>query len=155
MAQCAKNNRQQALVGLTGLCGLRVSEALSVRPSNIDFNSMLLTVRGKGDKTRVVPISPDAWLLLCRATVEALPSNREIVSYKDRFARSILTDLAKRAQLRRHVASHDMRATFATEGHNKMPNLRVIQELLGHSSSSNTEVYTGVSVDQMREAADF
>lgn len=153
----AKNNRQKALITLCGLCGLRVTEALSVTPAQFNVTDMTLTVRGKGDVTRTVPVSTRAWKELLPAVVDAVSSgtDKSVVGYKDRFARQIISDCAKRASLKRRVASHDLRATFATAVYDKTLDLRVTQELLGHASSKTTETYTAVSVNKMRVAADI
>lgn len=156
MIEAAKNAQQAALVGLCGYVGLRVGEALSIRTDDIDMSSMLLTVRGKGDKTRTVPVSDRAWSSISSAYVVALGAeDRRLVRYADRFARQIITNLGTRAGLSRPVKSHDLRATFGTEVFNKSLNLRAVQDLLGHSNSSTTEVYTGVSMDTMRSAVEF
>lgn len=152
----ARNEKQKALVCLCGLCGLRVSEALKVRPSHFDLHDMTLHVYGKGDKERIVPVSQKAWEVLATPVTRAFcDGDRLVVSLQDRFARRVITELGKRAGLRRQISSHDLRATFATEVHNQTRNIRVVQELLGHSSVRTTEVYTGVALDQMRKAVEF
>lgn len=156
MIEQAKNHQQVALVALGGFVGLRISESLNITTDCFDLDAMMLTVRGKGDKTRVVPVSPVAWTNLVPAYALALSHpDKKLVDYKDRFARQVITNLGKRAKLQRKVSSHDLRATFATAAHDKTLNLRVVQELLGHASSQTTETYTGVGVAQMREAVQF
>ena len=156
MIEQGKNCDQRALIALGGLVGLRISESLSATTDWIDLNEMTLTVRGKGDKTRTVPIGPYAWRHLQDAYVMAsLKPDRRLVSYKDRFSRSIVTNLAARAGLSRPVSSHDLRATFATAVYDDTLNLRLVQELLGHASSDTTEIYTGVAMANMREAVNF
>lgn len=152
MIRKAKNNQQAALVGLCGFVGTRIGEALAIKPDNFDLHEMTLTVRGKGDRTRTVPVSDEAWGAVSSAYVLALTQGEPLIQYKDRFARKIITNLGVRAGLSRPVSSHDLRATFATAALNKTGNLRVVQELLGHASSATTEVYTGVMMHQMREA---
>jgi len=156
MCEQAKNNEQEALVALIGFVGCRVGEALSVTTSSIDTENMMLTIRGKGDKTRVVPISENAWRHIAPAFVVAhRKEDHRLVSYRDRFARQVITNLAARANLKRRVSSHDLRATFATAAFDKTGNIRVVQELLGHANSATTEIYTGVADAQLREAVDF
>jgi integrase/recombinase XerC len=140
-----KNCEQEALVAAGAFCGLRIAESLSIRTHDFDIPSMLLTVRGKGDKTRVVPLSHTAWEHLAPAYVYAMTrEGHHLVRYKDRFARQVITNLAKRAALRAEVSSHDLRATFATAALDRTNNIRVVQELLGHASSETTEIYTAV-----------
>jgi site-specific recombinase XerD len=78
----------------------------------------------------------------------------EVVGLKDRFARRVITELGVRAKLERHTSSHDLRATFATAVYDHTLDQRVVQELLGHSSGTTTEIYIGRSNDQMRKAVE-
>lgn len=150
-----KNEKQRALIALCGLCGLRVSEALAIKPSDFNFSDMALTVRGKHDKTRVVPVSEVAWAILVKPVTRAFVNGGcEVVGLKDRFARRIISELGERAALKRHISSHDLRATFATAVYDKCLDQRVVQELLGHSAGSTTEIYIGRSTRQMREAVE-
>lgn len=152
----AKNCEQSALVGLCGLAGLRISEARSITTDSFDFHRMTLTVRGKGDKTRTIPLSERAWEAMSSAWVRAYDKpDKKLISYSDRVARKAVTGMARRAELSRPVASHDLRATFATIAYGGTKDLRVVQELLGHATSTQTETYTGVSMDRMREAVKF
>lgn len=156
LIEAARQENQIALVALCGLCGLRVAEALSVRPSHFNHDTRTLSVRGKGDKTRIVPVSELAWHYLAAPVTRAfLDSDRQVVGLKDRFARRVITDLGVRAGLQRHISSHDLRATFATAVYDKTLDLRVTQELLGHSSSQTTELYTGVTMSKMRGAVEL
>jgi site-specific recombinase XerD len=156
LIEAARNEKQRALVSLCGLCGLRVSEALKVKPSHFDLIEMTLHVYGKGDKERTVPVSERAWEVLAGPVTRAFcDGDRLVVGLQDRFARRVITELGKRAQLRRPIASHDLRASFATELANRGVHLRVIQELLGHASSKTTEIYTEVKMTQMRTAVQF
>lgn len=150
-----KYENHQALVTLCGLCGLRVAEALAVKPSHFNHESHTLSIRGKGDKTRIIPVSGTAWGYLVRPVTRAfIEGDREVVGLKDRFARRVITELGERAGLQRHISSHDLRATFATAVYDKTRDLRVTQELLGHSSSQTTELYTGITDEKMRKAVE-
>lgn len=152
----ARYDTHKALVALCGLCGLRVAEALAVKPSHFDHEANTLTIRGKGDKTRVIPVSETAWEFLARPVTRAfIEGDRPVVGLKDRFARRVITELGERAGLQRHISSHDLRATFATAVYDKTLDLRTTQELLGHSSSQTTELYTGVTMDKMRGAVEL
>lgn len=157
MIECSKNFEQAAIVALGGFVGCRISESLSLRTTDFDIHSMQVTIRGKGDKTRTVPVSPEAWVNIQSAWVLAHnKQDHQVVSYKDRFARQIVTNLGKRAGLRRPIKSHDLRATFATAALEAAGgNVRVVQELLGHSSVETTEIYTGIQMSAMREAVQF
>lgn len=156
MIDNAKNHEQVAIVALGGFAGCRVSESLSLTPLSFDVHAQTLTIRGKGDKTRTVPLSDECWGLLQPAYILAhSKDDQRLVSYKDRFARQIVTNLGLRAGLMRKVASHDLRATFATAALDRGGNIRVVQELLGHANSTTTEVYTGVEMAAMRDAVQF
>lgn len=156
LIRITKNEKQKALIALCGLCGCRVAEALAVMPGDFNLSTMTLTVHGKGDKQRIVPVSDMAWSILATPVTRAFcEGDRPVVGLQDRFARRVITRLGVRAGLRRHISSHDLRATFATEVYNKTLDLRLTQELLGHSSSQTTELYTGVTQAKMREAVNF
>jgi len=156
MVEAAHGAQHRALVALCGLCGLRVHEAIAVRVADVDTRDMTLVVRGKGDRRRVVPISATAWRYIGDAVAEAVLAHRaHLVPLADRTARDVITRLAKRAGLARHVSSHDLRATFGTAAYAKSKNLRAVQDLLGHATSRTTEIYTGVAERDMRDAADI
>lgn len=148
------NERKKALIALCGLVGCRVAEALTVLPDHFILDAEpLLKVCGKGDKERIVPVSDEAWGTLCVPVTRAfVAGGHPVVGLKDRYARKTITDLGVRAGLARHISSHDLRATFATEVYNKTLDLRLVQELLGHASSQTTELYTAVALAKMREA---
>lgn len=156
MIRVAKSSEERALVVLCGYAGCRVGEALTLTPRDIDLHDMTISIRGKGDKTRVVPLSNQAWSILSTRYVERahLP-NQPMILIQDRTARAAITRMARIAKLSRKVTSHDLRATFATAVYDKTRDLRVTQELLGHSNSSTTEVYTGISMDKMKKAVEF
>lgn len=143
---------QKALIALCGLCGCRISEALDVTIQSFDLEKMTLRIVGKGSKVRYIPISPDAWKVIQMAYLLSYGTHETLVGLKDRRARTIITQLGVNAGLRRHISSHDLRATFGTEVYYKTLDIRVVQELLGHSTAAVTERYIGVSNDKMREA---
>lgn len=156
MLEASRQENHRALVALCGFAGLRVSEALAVRPTDIDYHARTLTVRGKGDRQRIVPLSDKAWLAIIPAAVNAAAFSRQfVVGISDRTARRLLNSLGERAGLAAHVSSHDLRATFATAAYDKSLNLRAVQELLGHASPTTTQVYTRISMNTMRDAADL
>lgn len=150
----ADRPEHKILAALCGRCGLRVAEALEVRPSWFDTEEMVLRVVGKGSKERLIPISPEAWEVFCGPLTKAfvLGSNEPLVGLKDRYARKMIGILGRKAGLKREVASHDLRATFATAVYDKTKDIRVVQILLGHASSATTEIYVGRSMQQMRDA---
>lgn len=130
-------------------------EALSVRPMDFDLQRMMLSVRGKGDKTRIIPLTDRAWGVICYHYLDVVGFQPTVINLQDRTARNIITRLGVRAGLKRRVASHDLRATFATAAYDNTGDQRAVQELLGHANGSTTEIYIGVTSDSMRKAADF
>lgn len=145
--------KHAALVAQCGLLGLRVGEATISTPMEFDTREMLLTVHGKGDKERVVPIDRKAWEFLAVPVLQAkIEDNRPVVGLPDRYARSLITRLGVRADLQRPISSHDLRSTFATHIYDKTGDIRVVQMLLGHSDSKTTEGYIGRNIEQMRKA---
>lgn len=153
MIESSRNPRHRALCALTGLMGLRVDEAIHVLPEHFNFSDGTLTVRGKGDKTRVIPVSDSAWKYIGRAHATAAANGGPLVPLSNRGARKAISRHARNAKLGNHVSSHDMRATFATAAYSKTKDLRAVQELLGHADAKTTQVYTQVSMASMRAAA--
>jgi integrase len=153
MLKVARHEQQQALIALCGMGGLRISEALKVVPSDFDLVEMSLTVHGKGNKLRKVPVTEEAWSYICSAVARAfVDGDRPLIQFKDRFARATVTNLARRAKLMRRVASHDLRATFATALYDQTQDQRLVQEVLGHAHGTTTEIYILASMDRAREA---
>lgn len=143
-----------ALISLCGLAGLRVGEALKVRPSHIDEKNMVLTVFGKGSKMRKVPLSDRCYEALLPRLLPCWADDGLLVPLDNRTARRAVTSVAKRCGMQ--VASHDLRMTFGTATyHQSGGNIRVVQELLGHASSTTTENYTQVRFDEMRQATEI
>ncbi len=151
MIEVAPTEDMKVIVALCGFAGLRISEALGLQPSNIDFQTNTISVRGKGDKTRTVPMSAELRLILAPIVIRRL-GQPVLVSMADRVARERVTKLGVQAGLAHAVSSHHLRATFATTLMESTHDLRLVQELLGHSSSRTTEAYTEVTMDRQRTA---
>lgn len=142
------------LVGLCGLAGLRVGEAVIATVDDVDVDDMTLHVYGKGSKERDVPLSARLLAILL-ARLQEPGEDRRLVRLHERSARRIITKLGAKVGIPRDVSSHDLRATFATEAYKRSMDLRAVQELLGHNDSKTTEVYTGITMSSMRAASDF
>jgi len=155
LLRVCRNPEQEALIASCGFIGLRISEALAFRTSWLNPAEMTLRVRGKGDKERIVPVSPRAWSAISTAFTHAMVGDGLLIHYDNRYARKCITSLGKKAGLQRAISSHDLRATYATIMLNNGVNIRVVQDLLGHSSVATTEIYTAVGVKAMTEAVDF
>lgn len=157
LLQVAHGHQQVCLVTLLGLVGCRVSEAISVTHKDVNLHEMTLRIMGKGQRERIVPLSTNAWNSMAYRVTECFVTDTKepLVNYQDRYARKLISDLGVKARLQRHISTHDLRATFATAALNGGANIRVVQELLGHSSSATTEIYTGVSMTDMKAAVEL
>lgn len=153
MCSSTGDYKRAALYALQGFLGLRVAEALSVHRSNFDLGQMSLTVRGKGDKERTIALSSRAWRWIERAYNEA--GTGPIVGMPDRTARDAITKAGVQLGFARHISSHDLRATAGTALFRKTKDIRLVQDFLGHSSITTTELYVGTSFDDMREGLEF
>lgn len=151
----AKTMEQRCLIALCGVVGCRVSEARSIRLSSFSVvaGQRYITIRGKGDKTRTVPVADVAWTWVEARLAELragykrgdrlIPADPKLISYSDRGARAVLTRIGDEAGIK--VASHDLRMTFGTLVYNATNDIRATQELLGHASIETTVRYTGVA----------
>lgn len=154
MIAATRNPLHKALLALNGLMGLRIEECINVETDHFNLDEMTLTVRGKGDKTRVLPISALAWSHI-EPQYSWVDAGCRLIPYSNRGARKAISRHGRRAGLVRHIVSHDLRATFLTAAYNKTKDLRATQELAGHADPKTTMVYTGVTMDAMRAAADL
>lgn len=156
LLEVASTPDQRALIGACGFIGMRVGEALAFDTSWFNPHEMMMTIRGKGDRTRNVPVSARAWDAISEAYIRAMMTpDKKVINYEDRAARKCITSLGRKARLVRDISSHDLRATFATVLADSGVRPRVIQELLGHSQLSTTEIYMGVEMEALKEAVNF
>ncbi|MFD2759124.1 site-specific tyrosine recombinase XerD [Gulosibacter faecalis] len=155
--------RDRALLEVLYASGARISEAVGLAVDDVIDRDMV-RVRGKGDKQRVVPLGSYAQAALGAYLVRARP----IFAAKGKgspalflgvrggalsrnSAWNILQRVAERAELSTHVSPHTLRHSFATHLMQGGADVRVVQELLGHSSVSTTQIYTKVTADALRE----
>ena len=145
--------RNRALVEVVYSAGLRASEAVGLDLVDVDFDREQLHVRGKGGKERIVPLGEEAAHVLARYLHEARPSlvrgaqNAVFVSARGRRLDT--------STLRRIFAHpHRLRHAFATHLLEGGADLRTIQELLGHSSLSATQIYSHVDARRLRRVYD-
>lgn len=143
---------RMALVGLCGLVGLRVSAACTVTALDVDTSPLRRSVSfvGKGARSFTMPVSDPAWEAIGPAVTTG--GRTSLVGVGERRARQIVTLLGERAGLG-HIASHDLRRTYATALWDRCHDLRVVQELLGHASPVTTAIYIGITDAAMRDAA--
>jgi integrase/recombinase XerC/integrase/recombinase XerD len=154
--------RDRAMLEVTYACGLRAEEIINLDAEAIDFDSETLRVTGKGQKTRIVPMGEPAQRALERYLSHARPAlatdpdepalflsrNGRRLSSSD--IRRRLDKWVREAAVAGHVSPHTLRHSFATHMLEGGADLRSIQELLGHSSVSTTQIYTRVEPGRLR-----
>lgn len=163
-----EGERNRAILEVLYGCGLRVSELIGLRQSDIFPKEGFLRVIGKGDKERLVPIHPYALEALelyidsIRVHIEVQRGEEDIVFLSKRgkrMARStvftFIQQLAEKAGIRKKIGPHTFRHSFATALVNNGADLRVVQQLLGHESITTTEIYTHLNDTELRKAIDL
>ncbi|MFO8086522.1 MAG: site-specific tyrosine recombinase XerD [Bacteroidales bacterium] len=147
--------RDKAMVETLYSCGLRVSELLSIKISNLYFDQGFIRVIGKGDKERLIPIGPhaqkqiDLYLHRVRSHQEITKGHEDYV-FLNRFGKQIsrisvftmVKTLARQAGIQKNISPHTFRHSFATHLVEGGANLRAVQVMLGHQSITTTEIYT-------------
>jgi site-specific recombinase XerD len=155
--------RDRAMFELAYSCGLRCEEIIALDAGDPDFESEALRVRGKGGKTRLVPIGEPAQRALERYLAEGRPAlgnasgGGPALFLSRRGSRLSASDIRRRltrwvreAAVAGGISPHSLRHSFATHLLEGGADLRSIQELLGHSSVSTTQVYTRVEPTRLR-----
>ena len=153
----------QAILELAYASGLRLAELRNLRLEQLHLEAGFVTVIGKGNKERVVPVGKFAVAALGRYLTVARPQlvrpkspaavflTRRGTAFAHVTLWQHITRRAKRAGVERHVTPHMLRHSFATHLLEHGADLRVIQELLGHASISTTEIYTHVAGQRLRD----
>ena len=145
--------RNRALVELVYSAGLRSAEAVGLDLADVDFEQEAVRVRGKGDKERVVPLGEEAAYRVRRYLEDGRPQLAS--GADDAVFLSIRGRRLDTSTLRRLLPHpHRLRHAFATHLLEGGADLRVIQELLGHSSLSTTQVYSHVDGRRLRRVYD-
>ena len=159
-----KRIRDKALLELVYAAGLRVNEVYSLNFDSINLETRELMVTGKGSKERVVLIGNSArdaikvYLAEVRSAIgpagpeEPLFVNRYGARLSERSIQKIVREYATRAGLGKQVHTHTLRHSFATHMLEGGADLRVVQELLGHSSPATTQIYTHITGKEARRA---
>jgi len=152
------NIKHKAMLSLIYACGLRRSELLHLKLTDIDTKRGLLIIRqSKGNKDRIVPIG-DKIIELLRASQKAERTTTYLFEgqkngepYSARSLQLILKSALSKAKIAKPITLHCLRHSFATHLLESGTDLRYIQELLGHSSSRTTEIYTHVSTKNIQQ----
>ena len=150
-------SRDQVIMELLYGSGLRVSELVGLNQENLDLESGLIRVLGKGSKERVVPVTNyaiqaiEVYLGLRSDNNQALLLNYQGTRLSDRSVRRILDKLVARISLEQHVNPHMLRHSFATHLLDGGADLRSVQELLGHQKLSSTQIYTHLTRERLKD----
>ena len=156
-------HRDRTMLEVLYATGLRVSELVNLKHSQVNANQGVIRIVGKGNRERLIPLGDEAvrWLtefgrgaraeiLLERQTDYFFPTRRG-----DRMTRQafwhIIKRYARKAGVRKELSPHTLRHAFATHLLNRGADLRVVQMLLGHSDLSTTQIYTHVARERMKE----
>jgi integrase/recombinase XerD len=156
--------RDRALLEVLYGTGARISEAVGLDVDDLDLDEGTVLLRGKGGKERQVPVGSfaqaavDAYLVRGRPELVAVGGGTPALFLNARGGRlsrqsawTVLVRAAERAGVTRDVSPHTLRHSFATHLLDGGADVRVVQELLGHASVTTTQVYTLVTVDNLRE----
>ncbi len=154
--------RNHAIIETLYGSGLRVSELVAARISRLNLREEVLIVEGKGNKQRMVPLSPAAISLIkeylpTRERLNIKPAGQDVIFLNRRGAPLsrvmvfyIIRDLAAMAGITKTVSPHTLRHSFATHLLEGGANLRAIQEMLGHESIATTELYLHLDRSKLR-----
>ena len=156
--------RDKAILEVLYACGLRVSELLHLKISDMYFNEEVLRVFGKGGKERLVPIGRSAvkwtkeYLKKARPLLEKKLKSQNIVFLNTRGTKlsrmgiwKIIDQYSKQAGIEKEVHPHTFRHSFATHLIEGGADLRAVQEMLGHSDISTTQIYTHIDRDYVKQ----
>jgi integrase/recombinase XerD len=155
--------RDRAMLELLYACGLRVSELVSIKTTEVSVSDSVVRVTGKGSKTRLVPMGEEAADWISRYLREARPEILQkrlsdalfVTNRGEAMTRQAFWYLIKRyallAGIAKHMSPHVLRHAFATHLLNHGADLRVVQMLLGHSDISTTQIYTYVARERLKK----
>ena len=156
--------RNYVIVEVLYGCGLRVSELVNLKLSNIYADEQMLQIFGKGDKERWVPINPRAlhlmqdYVLTLRSKLPIVPGEEKYVflnlrgHHLSRIAIfQIIKEAVEKAGIHKNVSPHSLRHSFATELVQNGADLRAVQEMLGHENLATTEIYTHLTRQYLRD----
>lgn len=159
-----EGSRNKAILETMYSCGLRVSEVVNLRISNLYLDVGFIRVIGKGDKERLVPIGRSAVKYIniyknnIRVHAHATPGNEDILFLNNRGTRLsrvmiflIIKELVKQAGIQKNISPHTFRHSFATHLVEGGADLRAVQEMLGHESITTTEIYTHLDREFLRK----
>lgn len=148
--------RDIALITLIFGCGLRISESLNITKSQIMHRPNTITIRGKGDKERIVPVlktvydTIENYLKICPYNHDdILFYSKNGLKMTPRMAEKQIEKIRNYMGMPKYLTPHALRHTFATTMLLSGADLRILQELLGHASLSTTQIYTKMDIDSI------
>ena len=157
MLNAVENPKHKLLIEFMYSSGLRVSECVSLKMDDLDLKEKMGKImHGKGNKERYIILSDNLIRHLDKYMDNRKDNNPYIFSIRDwhitaRQAQKVVSESAKRAGIKKRVFCHALRSSFATHLLEAGTDIRVIQELLGHSNLSTTQIYTKVSTQQLKK----
>ena len=158
-----EGHRNRAIIEVLFSCGLRVSELINLKLSNLYIEEQYVRVMGKGSKERLVPISPRAldelnYWFADRNVMKIKPGEEDYVFLNRRgqhLTRTMILIMIKRyavdAGIKKTISPHTLRHSFATSLLEGGADLRAIQAMLGHESIGTTEIYTHIDTSTLRQ----
>jgi integrase/recombinase XerD len=159
-----EGGRNKAILETMYSCGLRVSELVNLKISNLYMDVGFIKVLGKGDKERLVPIGRSAIKYIniyrkdIRVHITVKPGNNDILFLNRRGSKLsrvmiflMLKELVKQAGITKNISPHTLRHSFATHLVEGGADLRAVQEMLGHESITTTEIYTHLDREYLRK----
>jgi integrase/recombinase XerD len=152
------NIKHKAMLSLIYSCGLRRSELLNLKPSDIDSKRNIIIVRqAKGKKDRIAPLSLKIiemlreYFILYKPSIYLFEGQTKGTAYDERSLQKVLKQAIEKVGIKKPVTLHWLRHSYATHLLENGTDLRYIQEILGHSSSKTTEIYTHVSTKSIQK----
>jgi integrase/recombinase XerD len=158
-----EGQRNKAMLETLYSCGLRVSELVNLKISNLSFDQGFIKVEGKSNKERLVPVSGKAieeinkYLEVYRKALKISKDSEDILFLNRRGKKlsrvmifTIIKNLAIKAGFEKKISPHTFRHSFATHLINGGADLRAVQEMLGHESILTTEIYTHLDRDYLK-----
>ena len=159
-----EGERNRAMLETLYSCGLRVSELISLKVSDVSFTQEYIKVTGKGNKERLVPIGSIAlkyinyYIESTRNHMEINPAHRDILFLNRRGKQLtrvmifyIIKEHAVKAGIKKSISPHTFRHSFATALVEGGADLRAVQQMLGHESITTTEIYTHIDREYLRD----
>ncbi|MCF6241535.1 MAG: tyrosine recombinase XerD [Bacteroidales bacterium] len=159
-----EGHRNRAIIETLYSCGLRVSELINLRITDLYFDLEFIKVTGKGNKERLVPVSNKLkseidWYIKSYRVHLDIKKEFENILFLNRRGRKltrnmiflIVKELAKEAGIQKNVSPHTFRHSFATHLVDGGADLRAVQEMLGHESITTTEIYTHLSKEYLKQ----